>query len=117
MNIFATIGPCEMDRSPENERVALKESTNLREGRFSYSEIYEYVAMRSYPEGFTKEDKLAIRKRSKYFAVKKENLYYVGGKYNDAIDCCYSLSQSKGGQSRPTSTGPEPNEATSSVLF
>ena len=49
---------CEMDRSPESERVALKESTNLREGRFSYSEIYEYVAMRSYPEGFTKEDKL-----------------------------------------------------------
>ena len=72
---------CEMDRHPNDERVALRETTNTTEGRFSYSEIHEYVATKSYPEGFTKEDKLALRKRSKYFAVREENLYYVGGKY------------------------------------
>ena len=63
-----------------DEAVTLKDTTNFQEGCFSYSEIHNYVAKRCYPEGFSKEDKLGLRKRSKYVAVRQENLYYVRGK-------------------------------------
>ena len=32
----------------------------------------------SYPKGWTKEDKQALRKRARYFEVKGSNLYCVG---------------------------------------
>ena len=50
-----------------------------QQGRFSFGEIHEYFVKRVYPEGFSKENKQALRKRSKFFAVRQENLYYVGG--------------------------------------
>ena len=52
------------------------------EGRFSYSEISSYLQSGTYPENYTKPEKLALRKRSKYFevhGVDDAKLYYVGG--------------------------------------
>ena len=60
----------EEDNAHEQER--------HHEGRFSYSEIYDYLASHKYPLGFSKADKLALRKRSKFFQVKDGHLYYTG---------------------------------------
>ena len=49
------------------------------EGRFTYRQIYEYVKDGKYPEGFEKCNKLALRKRSKFFLVQEMHLYYIGG--------------------------------------
>ena len=42
-------------------------AVDRQDGRFSFGEIHEYVVRGVYPEGFTKENKQAIRKRSKFF--------------------------------------------------
>ena len=60
----------EEDNAQEHER--------HHEGRFSYSEIHDYLASHKYPLGFSKSDKLALRKRSKFFQVKDGHLYYTG---------------------------------------
>ena len=49
-----------------------------KEGRFNYSEIYVYVEG-TYPCSYDKDDKRALRKRAKFFAVKGAALYYIGG--------------------------------------
>ena len=54
------------------------EQERHHEGRFSYSEIHDYLASHKYPLGFSKADKLALRKRSKFFQVKDGHLYYTG---------------------------------------
>ena len=42
-------------------------AVDRQDGRFSFGEIHEYVVRGVYPEGFTKENKQALRKRSKFF--------------------------------------------------
>ena len=42
-------------------------AVDRQDGRFSFGEIHEYVVRGVYPEGFTKEIKQALRKRSKFF--------------------------------------------------
>ena len=49
-------------------------------GRFSFSVIFDYLKDVKYPEGFTKNDKRALRKRAAFFCIKETNLYYIGGK-------------------------------------
>ena len=49
------------------------------DGRFTFTQIFEYVRHGKYPEGYSKSDKQALRKRSKYFVVKESELYYIGG--------------------------------------
>ena len=49
------------------------------EGRFSFGEIYNYTNNGTYPDGFERRDKVALRKRSKFFKVEEENLFYIGG--------------------------------------
>ena len=49
-------------------------------GRFSFSVIFDYLKDVKYPEGFTKNDKRALRKRAAFFCIKEANLYYIGGK-------------------------------------
>lgn len=49
------------------------------EGRFKYSDIHRYLECKTFPEGFTKLDKNALRKRSKFFVAQGPDLYYVGG--------------------------------------
>ena len=50
-----------------------------KEGRFNYSEIYAYVKEGTYPCSYDKDDKRALRKRAKLFAVKGTAIYYIGG--------------------------------------
>ena len=40
-------------------------AVDRQDGRFSFGKIHEYGGV--YPEGFTKENKQALRKRSKFF--------------------------------------------------
>ena len=51
------------------------------DGRFSFSQIFDYLRSGSYPDGFEKNDKRALRKRASFFVVKDTKLYYTGGKY------------------------------------
>ena len=67
----------------------LKDSENLSQledfdgdncdGRFAYATIHSYLDCGVYPKDFSKSDKLALRKRAKYFCTKDGDLYYVGG--------------------------------------
>ena len=50
------------------------------EGRFSFSQIYDYLKYGIYPNDFDKEDKRALRKRADYFTLKGAKLRYLGGK-------------------------------------
>ena len=67
-------------------------AVDRQDGRFSFGEIHEYVVRGVYPEGFTKENKQALRKRSKFFASRQENLYYVGGNLALSTDFCCDCS-------------------------
>ena len=49
------------------------------EGRFKFATIYGYLSSGSYPENFTRADKLALRKRSKFFICEGQDLNYIGG--------------------------------------
>ena len=42
-------------------------AVDRQDGHFSFGEIHEYVVWGVYLEGFTKENKQALRKRSKFF--------------------------------------------------
>ena len=46
------------------------------DGKFSFGEIF---IRRRYPEGISKSDKNALRKRTKFFRVNDKDLYYIGG--------------------------------------
>ncbi len=48
-------------------------------GRFSYNEIHRYLRYGSFLYGFTKAEKSALRKRTKYFTLKGPDLFYTGG--------------------------------------
>ncbi len=48
--------------------------------KFSFEEIFEYLACGQYPPGADKPYKHGLRKRSKFFAHEEGRLYYLGGK-------------------------------------
>ena len=48
---------------------------DMKDGRFSYREIFTYLLDSKYPSGFGKADK---RKRAKFFEAKGSDLYYIG---------------------------------------
>ena len=52
---------------------------DVQDGRFSFPIIYNYARYGKYPSGYTKTEKQALRKRSKYFVVEESELYYIGG--------------------------------------
>ena len=58
----------------------LENKENKPESRFTYAQIQKYIESQSYPTGFLKADKLALRKRAKFFKVVDGHLYYTGGK-------------------------------------
>lgn len=70
------------DYKEEEQHQDYKESPEAnedqQEGRFTYGEISNYLHSHSYPLGFSKADKLALRKRSKFFALKDGQLHYTG---------------------------------------
>ncbi len=46
------------------------------EGRFALSEIYAYLRDGSYPVGLDKSGKTVLRRRSKYFQINGDDLYW-----------------------------------------
>ena len=50
------------------------------EGKYAFSDIYNYVADNTYPAHADKAYKRGLRKRSKYFSADGGRLYYVDGK-------------------------------------
>ena len=50
-----------------------------REGKFSFSEICDNLAKRSYPEGLSKNEKSVMRRHAKLFRLHEKDLYYIGG--------------------------------------
>ena len=61
--------------SPEGEELPVSST----DGKFLFSDIYNYLRHSRYPEGLSKADKNALRKRSKFFRVNDKDLYYIGG--------------------------------------
>ena len=47
--------------------------------KYTFSELYNYLSRREYPPDASKQYKLGIRKRSKYFIMDEGRLYYIGG--------------------------------------
>ena len=47
---------------------------DMKDGRFSYREIFTYLLDSKYLSGFCKADKLALRKRAKFFEAKGSDL-------------------------------------------
>ena len=50
----------------------------IQEGKFNYSDIYQYISQKTYPSSFTKEEKRALRRRAKYFDHDEGQLTYIG---------------------------------------
>ncbi len=48
--------------------------------KFSYEEIFEYLAHGQYPAAVDKNYKHGLRKRSKFFIQEEGRLFYIGGK-------------------------------------
>ena len=65
----------EIGRSVKNQLPPKEQDT----GRFSFSAIYNYLLSQQYPEGASKLEKNALRRRAKYFQVRNDHMYYVGG--------------------------------------
>ena len=62
---------------------SIRSTTLMNRKDDSYSEIHDYLLSQKYPLGFTKVDKLVLRKRAKYFKIDNGQLYYTGrGMYN-----------------------------------
>ena len=64
------------------------EGAEKRDGKFSFSEMYDYLAKGSYPEGLSKSEKSVMRRRAKFFSVHEKDLYYIGGgkKFSFAVN-------------------------------
>ena len=58
-----------------------------KDGGFSYRQIFSYLSDDQYPLGFSKADKLALRKTAKLFEAKGSDHYYCGGDENVYIYC------------------------------
>ena len=50
------------------------------EYQYSYTAIKDYLADGVYPDGYEKQYKHGLRKRSKYFILDGGHLMYIGGK-------------------------------------
>ena len=50
------------------------------EGRFTFSQIYDYLRNGEYTVGCEKADKRSLRRRAEFFFVRGDKLYYNGGK-------------------------------------
>ena len=65
-----------------------EENTAKTDGKFTFSTIHRYIAHSTYPEGLSKADKNALRRRAKFFRVIENDIYYVGrGKVTDIRTC------------------------------
>ena len=58
-----------------------------KDGQISYRLIFLYLSDGQYPPGFSKADKLGLRRRAKFFEAKGSDLYYCDGGENVHILC------------------------------
>ena len=63
---------CQSESRMENDNQA-------KQGRFRFNDIHHYLHDSRYPDGYTKSEKLALRKRAKFFCARGADLFYVGG--------------------------------------
>ena len=66
---------CELKQYPEMDSRA-----SASDGKFSFSQIFDYLKTGSYPDNFDKSDKRGLRKRAAFFVIKDTKLYYTAGK-------------------------------------
>ena len=52
-------------------------SSSSDNGRFKFCIVFEYLSRGKYPENFDKKDKLALRKRSKFFICRGQHFMLV----------------------------------------
>ena len=60
-------------------KLRMENDPQLEQGRFTFNDIHRYLREGCYPDGYTKADKLALRKRAKFFCTRGADLIYVGG--------------------------------------
>ena len=63
---------CQSESRTENDNQA-------EQGQFTFNDIHRYLHDGRYPDGYTKSEKLALRKRAKFFCARGADLFYVGG--------------------------------------
>ena len=71
---------CQSESRIENDNQA-------EQGRFTFNDIHRYLHDGRYPDGYTKSEKLALRKRAKFFCARGADLFYVGGASNKSLNC------------------------------
>ena len=54
----------------------MENDAQLEQGRFTFNDIHRYLRDGCYPDGYTKPDKLALRKRAKFFCARGADLFY-----------------------------------------
>jgi len=60
----------------------------MTEGRYTFKEIYDYLAHQQYPDGVDRSYKHGLRKRAKFFTHKEGQLFYVGGTKSEDKENC-----------------------------
>ena len=67
----------------------MENDAQLEQGRFTFNDIHRYLRDGCYPDGYTKPDKLALRKRAKFFCTRGADLIYVGGSSSKFLSSTY----------------------------
>lgn len=57
----------------------------MAEGKFTFRQIYDYLNDGIYPDQFEKAEKRALRKRSSFFLVEDNKLFYISGKVSASL--------------------------------
>ena len=58
-------------------------------GQFTFNDIHRYLHDSCYPDGYTKPDKLALRKRANFFCARGADLIYGGGSSSKFLPSTY----------------------------
>ena len=62
-----------------HSKFRMENDAQLEQGRFTFNDIHRYLRDGCYPDGYTKPDKLSLRKRAKFFCTRGADFIYVGG--------------------------------------
>ena len=74
------VAVCQSKSRMENDNQA-------EQGRFTFNDIHRYLHDGRYPDGYTKSERLALRKRAKVFCPRGADLFYVGGASSKSLNC------------------------------
>lgn len=65
------------------------------QSRYSFTEIFDYLAHGKYPMNVDKQYKHGLRKRSKFFCEQRGQLYYIGGQKDKKKPCLVIENESE----------------------